>query len=650
MTLTLDRLELRGFKGAAHTEIHLGGQTAAIYGDNATGKTTLHDAWTWLLFDKDASGSAAFAIKTIEPDGTPASGAEHAVTARVLRDGQPMELSKIYAEKWVKRRGSSDRELAGHETRYYLDGVPVTKRAYDDAVAEIAPADWFRVLSDPQVFSGALPWRDRRKILVDAFGAIDDDALTAAHPELAELHAARGRHSVDDHRKIVDETRKRLNRDRAAIPARIDEATRLTADAPDADAAQAAVAATAERTREARELLAAAKASDPKARLRAEAREAQAKADDLKAAAERDRDRRAFAAAQRVERLTERERDAINARERAADHLRAQLDRAEDAERATAEIRARYQAARAETYQPTATAPEACPACGQPLPASAVAEAAAAAAAAWRTAQARKLERALAEGREAAAQAKAARAAATEAETRAVEAAAAAEAIAAERAEAIAEHQAIKAEPLTVPPEAQALADRVRLLNAQAGAEPDAVDVRSETEALAAAEAEHALALQALANAHAAAKARERIDELKADERRLSAELIEAERQIGLCERYTRYRVAALEDAINARFHLARFRLFEDQINGGLAEVCETTYAGVPWGSLNHGTRVNVGLDIIDTLARHRGFTPPVWIDNAESITTINPTIGQQIRLVVSRDDQALRIETETTA
>jgi hypothetical protein len=91
---------------------------------------------------------------------------------------------------------------------------------------------------------------------------------------------------------------------------------------------------------------------------------------------------------------------------------------------------------------------------------------------------------------------------------------------------------------------------------------------------------------------------------------------------------------------------MARFKLFNVLVNGGIEECCETTFNGVPYGNLNNGARLNIGLDIINTLAEHFGFAPPVWLDNAESVVNILPTKGQQIRLVVSEKDKQLRVET----
>ena len=103
-----------------------------------------------------------------------------------------------------------------------------------------------------------------------------------------------------------------------------------------------------------------------------------------------------------------------------------------------------------------------------------------------------------------------------------------------------------------------------------------------------------------------------------------------------------------MEERINSRFEYARFRLFNVLVTGAVEECCDTTYGGVPYGSgLNKGARINVGLDIINTLSGHYSFAPPVWIDNAEAVVELLPTRGQMIRLVVSSADKKLRVETK---
>jgi chromosome segregation ATPase len=136
-----------------------------------------------------------------------------------------------------------------------------------------------------------------------------------------------------------------------------------------------------------------------------------------------------------------------------------------------------------------------------------------------------------------------------------------------------------------------------------------------------------------------------RIQELKEQEKELAKAFEKLESEMYLTEQFIRTKVNMLESKINSRFKLARFKLFEQQINGGLSEVCEALFNGVPYsGGLNNAARINVGLDIINTLSEHYGFTAPIFIDNAEAVTQLIDTRGQQIRLIVSEQDKALRI------
>src|SRR5690606_11767190 len=110
----------------------------------------------------------------------------------------------------------------------------------------------------------------------------------------------------------------------------------------------------------------------------------------------------------------------------------------------------------------------------------------------------------------------------------------------------------------------------------------------------------------------------------------------------------TKTKVRLLDELINSRFRVARFKMFKELVNGGIEDTCETLLNGVPWPSINGAGKIQVGLDIINTLANHYGFAPPVFIDNAESVTNIPPTKGQQIRLIVSAADKTLRVQTDS--
>lgn len=141
-------------------------------------------------------------------------------------------------------------------------------------------------------------------------------------------------------------------------------------------------------------------------------------------------------------------------------------------------------------------------------------------------------------------------------------------------------------------------------------------------------------------------QAKARIAELEEQERTLAKEFERLEQELFLIEEYICTKADLLTDNINSKFKLAKFVLFEEQVNGGVKEVCETAYNGVPYSSgLNNAARINVGLDIINTLSEHFGFSAPVFIDNREAVTELIDVNAQVISQIVSEKDKTLRIE-----
>jgi DNA repair exonuclease SbcCD ATPase subunit len=175
------------------------------------------------------------------------------------------------------------------------------------------------------------------------------------------------------------------------------------------------------------------------------------------------------------------------------------------------------------------------------------------------------------------------------------------------------------------------------------GIEPEKERIEAEIETIKKVEAD---LLEAKANLALHKQGEKRINELEAQQGVLAEEFEKLEEELYLIDLFIRTKVTLLTERINSKFKFARFKLFEEQINGGISEVCETTYNGVPYSSgLNNAARINVGLDIINTLSEHHNFAPPVFIDNAEAVTELIPVEGQLISLIVNGKDKTLRIE-----
>lgn len=188
MQIKISNLKLKNFKGIKNLEINFEGKNANIYGKNATGKTTVFDAFKWLFFDKDSSDRKDFNIKTLDENNKPIHFLEHEVEAILLIDGVDMTFKKMLKEKWVTKRGETQQEFSGHETSYWIDEVPVKKKDYEEKINSLVPESLFKLITDPLYFNKQLKWQERREILTNISGnQITDEEILNANEEFKTL-------------------------------------------------------------------------------------------------------------------------------------------------------------------------------------------------------------------------------------------------------------------------------------------------------------------------------------------------------------------------------------------------------------------------------------------------------------------------------
>lgn len=643
-------LTLRNFQGVRDFTLDAKGKNVTIYGDNGAGKTTLANAWHWLLFDKDSLNRKDFEIKTLTPKGEPVHGLEHEVEATIELDGDAITLRKVYSEKWTKTRGSAQATFSGHTTKHYIDGVPVSKRTYDDKIAGIVDENIFKLLTNPRHFNDYLKREERRGILLEICGDVTDEDVIAANPELAELPEILGKRTLEEHKAVIKEQRIRVNRELQQIPMRISEVQTgmpkidgLIPEALDSDMAKL------------RKMLEDKQAE--KLRIEQGGQVAELTKELAQVEAEMFRVE-GIHRRQQLE-LTEEARNKLYAVKSARQNLETDIKgmelglslyqtRAKSQAEEMDKLRAEWKQVDAETFEHKQDST--CPTCGQALPEEQLQAAYEKALDAFNLDKAKRLEAITAQGKQKKAEAEKLESELAELQERIAKSKAI-------LADLLAEEQKLQEEvdskppaPITENSEWVELADRKVALEKEIAALKQ--DSREAIEAIQTEIDKLQEYIRVLEEAKAKVKVHEqakaRIEELKAEERRLSREYESLERQQYLCEEFTRTKVKMLDEKINSRFKLARFKLFEEQINGGIADTCVTLCDGVPWdGGLNNGSQINVGIDIINTLSKHYGFVAPIFIDNAESVTEIIPTRAQVIRLVVSEKDKQLRVEVE---
>lgn len=646
------KLSLENFQGIRSLTVDLDGKNAAIYGDNATGKTTVFNAVTWLLFDKPSNGSKGFTPKTRGANGE-LHNLEHSAELLIeSTDGEKLTLKKSFHEVYKRKRGSLEEEFSGHTVDYFINGVPAKEREYSEKVAEICGNIGIsgEVLMAPNYFPEVMGWADRRSLLVSICGDVTDEEIFASSDELEELAdilvipGTDGKHyTVEEFKKIAAAKKSEINKRIASIPARIDEANKAIPELT-----EISTEAIAEKIANLDKLI--ADLEGKKAKLTANGVD-RSKLDDLKS-------QMAQARAEYIRKSNEQNeainaeitaaqsesRDAVVKLSRAKNELSEKESERGRMERARADLLKEYTEAAALKFPESS---EICPTCHRRFDEAKLDELKAGF-------DKRKKERLADINRRG-------------------------QAVSKEKIDGlVAEIKALRETVATLEEEYKLKSEKVTKLNSEiVVVKPfDTTDealrlsqlIEAETIALECDRTENAERMQKITdelNALKTAKAaeeekiakikiaqiqRKRIEELAIEEKTLGAEFSELERSIYLCEAFTRAKVSALDSRINSRFETVRFRLFEEQINGGLRDCCDVMIPRsdgvlVPFMFANTAARINAGIEIISVLSEYFGNTLPVIVDNAESVTKLRNIPAQVVRLVVSERDKVLRIE-----
>lgn len=633
--MKLTKLELLNFKGLKSFTINLNGDVV-IRGDNATGKTTVFDSVCWLLFGKDSLDRADFEIKTLD-GGEPIHKVNHEVTATfTLDEGGTVELKRVYREKYSSPRGG-DITLTGHTTDYFVDGVPKKEKEYKEIVNTLIDESIFKLITNPLYFNETYSWQNRRKLLLEMCGDIDDISVINSHDDLRRLAELLEGRTVDDHRKVVAAKKTAINKELDMIPIRIDEAVRnkpetvsdkeklirdietLSAGIDEVEKQKAIIQNGFSFTEK------ESKIRDIKRQL--EVQSSKMLSDYHK---QKQRLRDEYEASLTKLKMVEVDRDRCADRR---DELNKEIERES---KRIATLQSEFDTFNAQQFNK-----ESCPTCGQALPADkqAVLEAE------FNTNKSKKLEewKGL------------------------IESAVKLKANYEEQQEIMSS----KIDSLTTEVSQYSDAYNVKFKEYEAYSEPNVEDDPVYTDLKAqlflleiddepGAEAEELAKLDEELSSMKSKKAgletelnkfkliddiNHRILELENQQQKLVAEKNALDEAAFLMDEFIKAKVNMLEENINSRFKLARFKMFNVMLNGNVEECCETTYKGVSYRSMNNAARINVGLDIINALTSYYKVNAPVFIDNAEAVTEFVPVNSQTIKLIVDESEPQLVVK-----
>ena len=633
-TLKILKIRYKNFKGLKYHTFEPGGEDMVVSGVNGSGKTTLQDGYFWCLFGKDSQGKKDFKLKPVDADGQDVHNLETEVEAFLLVDEKPVTLKKVFYEKWTRKTGDASTTFTGHTTDYFIDDVPKSMREYEAFVETLAGVDGiddefdskdiFKLVTSPFEFNN-LHWTERRSILFDMAGDMTDQDIIDANAELAPLSEILVGISIDDHKAKAQARQRKINDELKKIPVRIDELTLANAEAkkPRPQDKNALGKKIAELEEKLKGLQNNERLSEKMVRVH----EINKDIVMLQTESERDQAEIRKPLLDKKDDLDSERRLAINRIRILREEVDAAYKRNADDDASKAALLKKYKEIDAE--QPKKD--DLCPTCGQFLPDEMIIDAHEA----FFMQKAERLKEILDQGL-ALKVAIADRGRAIEkklAEIKTIE----------EKLDTIEEELfQVKSDLEKAPgppPELEALNKEKEILRSEISALENGSTVQETNTKRQIAEAKEELEiwLEEEAAWKAAERNQSRIDELAGQEKILAKRLEQIAQELHLIEKFIQIKARMLEEDINSRFKLAKFQLFETQINGSIKEVCRVLYNGIDFNrGLNSAARVNVGLDIVNTLIDAFQFSAPVWVDNRESINELIPINAQVISLNVS--------------
>jgi exonuclease SbcC len=649
----LKELQIINFKGIHSLNIGLSDETF-IHGANGSGKTTIVDAFLWLLFGKNSSDKKDFSIKPLDHTNNTAEKTESQITGVFVIDNSEYKLVRILKEKWTKRRGSEEEEFTGNETLFFWNDVPCQAGEYQKKVSELIDEQLFKLITSPMAFN-ALDWKEKRRIITGVVGNVSDTDIASTRKEFTALLNEISGKSIEEYRKEIAAKKKGLKERLDQIPSRIDELRRSMPEAPDTDLIQIDINNAEMEIQKCNDLIKdQSKASH---QFFAEKTQRNERIYQIRTSlssmldAEKNRIRSAYADGQEKRSTLEREIRSIEAEAKGITANIADLERQISAiDNSLAALRADW--TRIDSSEINIDPSQfVCPTCKRAFDDEDIVAKEQELTANFNQKKASDLSSVSQRGKAQNDQKTALQQKIEElrslqnmqkeiidgklTELKAIEPAPYDYEIniqAAKNLNANKEHEALGQE-----------LDRLTQLNDlpfAASADTDKIEAkRKQFE-----QSRDELKLK-LKDQDIITRNQSRIHELEDEARTFSQQIATLEKTEFTIQNFEKAKMDFVEEKVNSLFTTLKVKMFKTQINGGIEPTCEILINGVPFSDANTASQINAGIEIINILCDSMKVSAPIFVDGRESVTNIIKSNSQIINLVVSPEHTVLTVK-----
>jgi exonuclease SbcC len=672
MIIKILNLTLVNFKGIKSLSVDFD-QITNIMGDNGTGKTTIADGNNWLLFGKDTEDRKDFNIKTLDAQNNPIHYLDHEVYGVYDIDGRQIKLRKVLKEKWTKKKGTETAEFTGHETSFYYNDVPMTATQYQKEIDGIINEGLFKLITNPNYFNN-MKWQDRRMELEKMAGTLSDmdiinTLITPEYDYVALMDALKEKKTVEGYKKQLGEQKKLMKEDLEKIPTRIDEANRSYPEACDYSQVEKDIKTKNDRIIEIDKSI-----SDKSSGLQAEFDKITKAQGDVNRLnndiykLETEDTNRGQTEANRIQGEITVERGKITVingeitaleqkitingnsiKSNNSSHA-AGIDKIQQLEKDVQTVRNEFNTLNASTFEMDENEC-ACPTCKRAFDDDTLTTKKEELQANFNNDKQTKLTNLRNKGKGINDQINDAKANQDKiiAQNKQYQ-----DEIDLWTGQITGKRNDIAKVQITID---NLTTDLNKAKENKVEPNPKIADLKKERDAivvptapvvdntaLLAEKSTLNIELQTLntklSQKNQIAILDKRVAELKAEEKDLAQQIAGVERIEYMIEQFQKARVDMIEARTNGKFKFVKFRMFKEQINGGMEPCCDCMVNGVPYSDVNTAGRINAGIDIINALSDHYQVWAPIWIDNRESVINLLPCHGQIINLKAIEQQQ----------
>lgn len=643
-SIFLNRLEISSFKGISELTIDFDKATN-IYGENALGKTSIFDAFTWLMFDKDSKNRSNFEVKPLDKNNQVVRGLNPTVTAILEINGQQIKLSKMLEEKWSKKRGEAEKTFTGNVTTYEIDDVPVKQSEYKKKIAEIAEEEQFKLLTNPYYFSDSLNWKEIRKLVLEVAGDVTTGQVIDCNKELEIIRVDLEKDDVEILLKSRKASIKKLSDKKKEIPTRINECNRSVLDID-------FISIETELTNKRKEienienkLLDISKVNEDLLDIKNKIYVNKSKIQEINQKSTSAGSDKKFKLMDTLRGL-ENDLNILNMNKQRLlnDKSMKEIDIA-NLEKDMSLLREQFNLVKSECISLDSIDTE-CPTCKRAFENEDIESKKQELIENFNQNKAKKLKDIQTKGVTKKQEVEKIQYDLKDISTKVLEFEKKIEPKKLEIYEIKNQIDNFRIEAI------YSVIDKENIDKLQSHIESLEQSLHAnntvDTDILISAKRKISNEIndlnKTLAKQDLNKELENRKEELLSEEKRLGADIAQQEKIVMLCESFIKSRVSLLEERVSSKFEFVRFKFTKEQVNGGVEETCQPTVNGVPFDNLNTANQINAGLDIINTLSKHFEVQAPIFIDNRESINRLIEIDSQIINLIVTKDNP-LKIE-----